>query len=310
MARLRFRFVAVIVVVGILGCQEEVATVVSSPREAVAAAAKEHVSVVRLGAKAIKLAGGYTFTEGPVWDHKESVYFTDVREARIHKWSLSGKSAVYRVNTGGCNGLYFDMADNLIACAGKNRMVVKVSQAGVYEVLADRYDGKRLNSPNDLWIDPKGGIYFTDPRYGNRDGMEQDGEHVYYITPNRRNIIRVIDDMVRPNGLIGTKDGRTLYVADNGGKKTYSYKINRDGTLTGKKLFAGEGSDGMTIDNEGNIYLTTDVVAVYDPSGRRVETIEVPERPSNVTFGGLDKRTLFITARTSLYAVKTRVRGL
>ncbi|MCK4958416.1 MAG: SMP-30/gluconolactonase/LRE family protein, partial [Planctomycetes bacterium] len=101
-----------------------------------------------------------------------------------------------------------------------------------------------------------------------------------------------------------------LYVTDHGGKKTYSYKINRDGTLTGKKLFADEGSDGMTIDNEGNIYLTTDVVAVYDPSGKRVETIEVPEKPSNVTFGGLDNRTLFITARTSLYAVKTRVKGL
>ena len=310
MARLWFGVVAVFVVVGILGCQEGAATVESSPQEAVAAAPKEHVSVVAAGAKVMKLAGDYTFTEGPVWDGKESVYFTDVREARIHKWSLSGKPAVYRVRTGGCNGLYFDMADNMIACAGGNRMVVKIGKAGTWEVLADRYGGKRLNSPNDLWIDSKGGIYFTDPRYGSKDGMEQDGEHVYYITPDRRDIIRVIDDMVRPNGLIGTKDGRTLYVTDHGGKKTYSYKINRDGTLTGKKLFADEGSDGMTIDNEGNIYLTTDVVAVYDPSGKRVETIEVPEKPSNVTFGGLDNRTLFITARTSLYAVKTRVKGL
>ena len=309
MIRLWFGLVSVVVVVGVLGCQEE-ATVGSSPLEAVAAVPKEHVSVVAAGAKVTKLAGDYSFTEGPVWDGKDSVYFTDVREARIHKWSLSGKSSVYRVRSGGCNGLYFDMTDNMIACAGGSRMVVKVGKAGTWEVLADRYRGKRLNSPNDLWIDSRGGIYFTDPRYGNRDDMEQVRDHVYYITPDRFNIIRVIDDMVRPNGLIGSKDGRMLYVADNGGKKTYSYKINRDGTLTGKTLFADEGSDGMTIDNEGNIYLTTDVVAVYDASGRRVETIEVPERPSNVTFGGLDKRILFITARTSLYAVKTRVRGL
>ena len=143
-------------------------------------------------------------------------------------------------------------------------------------MLADKYDGKKFNSPNDLWIDPKGGVYFTDPRYGNREGMEQDGEHVYYLTPDRKTVIRVINDMVRPNGLIGTPNGKTLYVADDGAGKTYVYKINKDGTLTDKQLFAPEGSDGMTIDNKGNVYLTTKVVAVYNTKGEKIEEIPGP----------------------------------
>ena len=177
-------------------------------------------------------------------------------------------------------------------------------------VLADKYDGKRFNSLNDLWIDLKGGIYFTDPRYGNRDNMEQDGEHVYYLSPDRKNVIRVIDDMVRPNGIIGTRNGKVLYVTDHGGKKTFVYTINADGTLSNKKLFASEGSDGMTIDNEGNVYLTTSAVTVYNKKGEKIETIEVPERPANVCFGGKDRHTLFITAQKSLYALQMRVKGV
>ena len=153
-------------------------------------------------------------------------------------------------------------------------------------VLADNYQGKQFNSLNDLWIDPKGGVCFSDPRYGDRGGMEQDGEHVYYLSPDRKTLTRVISDMVRPNGVIGTPDGKTLYVADNGDNKTFVYKVNEDGTLAGKKLFAPEGSDGMTIDNEGNVYLTTKVVAVYNKDGQKIESISVPEQPANVTFGG------------------------
>jgi gluconolactonase len=177
-------------------------------------------------------------------------------------------------------------------------------------VLADKYQGKKFNSLNDLWIDPNGGVYFTDPRYGSKDGMEQDGEHVYYLTPDREKVIRVIDDMVRPNGVIGTPDGKLLYVADHAGRKTFVYTINSDGTLSDKKLFAPEGSDGMTIDNQGNIYLTTRVVAVYNPKGEKIQEIELPERPANVTFGGKDKQTLFITAQTSLYSIKMQVKGV
>jgi len=266
-------------------------------------------SVVADGAKVEKLAGGFNFTEGPAADARGNVFFTDIPNNRIHEWSQDGKLSTFRENSGGANGLYFDEEGHLLACEGGGRRLVSIDPKGEARVLADKYQGKKFNSLNDLWIDPKGGIYFTDPRYGNRDGMEQNGEHAYYLAPDRKKLIRVIDDMVRPNGVIGTPDGKTLYVTDNGGGKTFAYKIEQDGTLSGKKLIAPEGSDGMTIDNEGNIYLTTRVVAVYNKNGEKIEEIKVPEGPSNVTFGGSDNQTLFITARTSLYSVKMRVKG-
>jgi gluconolactonase len=266
-------------------------------------------AVVAEGAKVEKLAGGFAFTEGPAADGQGNVYFSDIPNNRIHMWSLEAKLSTFREDSGGANGLYFDRKGNLLACEGTGRRLVSIDPGGNVTVLADKYEGKRFNSPNDLWIHPKGGVYFSDPRYGNRDGMEQDGEHVYYLSPARKELTRVIADLVRPNGVIGTPDGKTLYVADNGDRKTFVYQINEDGTLTGKKLFAPEGSDGMTIDSEGNVYLTTKVVAVYDKAGQKIESIEVPEQPANVTFGGADGQTLFITARTSLYAVKMRVKG-
>jgi len=266
-------------------------------------------SVVADGAKVEKLAGGFLFTEGPAADAQGNVYFSDIPNNRIHKWSLDGKLSTFRENSGGANGLYFDKEGHLLACEGGGRRLVSIDPKGEVTVLADEYKDKKFNSLNDLWIDPKGGIYLTDPRYGNRNGMEQDGEHVYYLLPDSKKLVRVIDDMVRPNGVIGTPDGKTLYVTDNVGRKTFVYKIEQDGTLSGKKLIAPEGSDGMTIDNEGNIYLTARVVAVYNKNGEKIEEIKVPEGPANVTFGGSDNQTLFITARTSLYSVKMRIKG-
>jgi gluconolactonase len=270
----------------------------------------EKVSVVAPGAKVEKLAGDFKFTEGPASDAEGNVFFSDIPNNRIHKWSLDGKLSTFRENSGGSNGLYIDKKGNLLACEGDGRRLVSIDPKGNVTVLADKYQDKRFNSLNDLWLDPKGGIYFTDPRYGRRDDLEQDGEHVYYLSPDRKKLIRVINDMVRPNGVIGTADGKLLYVADHGGNKTFIYTINKDGTLSNKKLFAPEGSDGMTIDNEGNVYLTTKVVAVYNSKGQRIETIEVPEGPANVCFGGKDKQTLFITARTSLYSLRMRVKGI
>ncbi|MDT8301719.1 MAG: SMP-30/gluconolactonase/LRE family protein, partial [Sedimentisphaerales bacterium] len=267
-------------------------------------------SVVAPAAQVIKLAGGFSFTEGPASDAAGNIFFTDIPNNRIHKWSLDGKLTIFRENSGGANGLFFDKSGNLLACEGGGRRLVSISKQGEVEVLAREYQGKKFNSLNDLWIDPKGGIYFTDPRYGRRNDMQQDGEHVYYLVPDRKEIKRVIDDMVRPNGLIGTPDGKILYVTDNGGGKTFRYTVNQNGTLSNKKLFAPEGSDGMTIDNQGNVYLTTSGVAVYNTNGEKVEVIAVPERPANVCFGGEDKKTLFITARTSLYSARMRVSGV
>ncbi len=268
-----------------------------------------NTSVIADGAKVEKLADGFQFTEGPASDAEGNIFFTDIPNNRIRKWSLDGKLLTFLENSKEANGLFFDKTGNLIACEGFGRQLVSISPQGKITVLADKYEGKRFNSLNDLWIAPNGGIYFTDPRYGSRRSMDQNGEHVYYLAPDRKRLIRVIDDMVRPNGLIGTPDGKLLYVADHGGNKTFVYAIKKDGTLSNKKLFASEGSDGMTIDNQGNVYLTASAVVVYNKMGRKIESIEVPENPANVCFGGKDKQTLFITARTSLYSIKMKVKG-
>ncbi len=265
------------------------------------------VSLVAPGAGVEKLAGGFKFTEGPAADKLGDICFSDIPNNRIHKWSEGGGLSTFLENSRGANGLMFNVDNDLTACEANGRCLVSLGQDGVRKVLADAYGGKKLNSPNDLWIDPDGGVYFTDPRYGNRDNMEQDGEHVYYLSPGGSKLTRVIDDLERPNGIIGTPDGKMLYVADHKANQTYSYRINPEGTLSDKKPFAPSGSDGVTLDELGNLYLTSDAVRIYSPEGSLLEQILVPERPSNVCFGGKDGKTLFITARTSLYAVRMTV---
>jgi gluconolactonase len=261
------------------------------------------------GAKVEKLAGDFLFTEGPAADRQGNLYFSDIPRNRIHRYGTDGKLTTFRENSGGANGLYFDADGNLLACEGVARQLTSIAPDGKVTVLADKYDGKRFNSPNDLWIDPQGGVYFSDPRYGGMQGLEQDGFHVYYLAPDRKRLVRVTSDLVKPNGVLGTPDGKHLYVADAGAGKTYVYAIQPDGTLADKKLFASQGSDGMTRDEQGNVYLTSKEVTVYNPAGEKVASIAVPESPANVTFGGADHRTLFITARTSLYGVKMKVKG-
>jgi gluconolactonase len=182
-------------------------------------------------------------------------------------------------------------------------------------VLFNKYDGKLLNGPNDVWVQPTTGrIYFTDPYYQRKwwnRGPKENPETVYFYSPKDKKLVRIIDDMTQPNGIIGTPDGKRLYVADIRGRKTFVYDIKDDGTLDNKQLFVELGSDGMTIDSEGNVYLTTGrAVQVIDPKGNKIETIAVPEVPANLCFGGKDMKTLFITARTGFYAVKTRVHGV
>ncbi|MDD4267440.1 MAG: SMP-30/gluconolactonase/LRE family protein [Pirellulaceae bacterium] len=265
--------------------------------------------LVAPGAKVELLAGGFAFTEGPACNGEGDVYFTDIPNERIHKWSVDGKLTTFRENSGKANGLYFDREGNLLACEGGNRRLTSISPDGKVAVLADGFQGKKLNSPNDLWVDPKGGVYFSDPRYGQEDGLEQDGFHVYYLPPNCPEPVRVIGDLVKPNGVLGATDGKTLYVADAGGGRTYVYRIQADGSLADRKRIAPVGADGMTRDERGNLYLARNVVHVYSPEGKAITTIEVPEPPANVCFGGRDRKTLFITARKGLYAVRMNVRG-
>ncbi len=261
-----------------------------------------------------KLAGNFNFTEGPAVDALGNVYFTDIPNNRIFIWTVDNKLDTFNQNSGGANGLYFDEGQNLLACEGKRGRLSSTSSDGEYNVIAKEFEGKGFNQPNDLWPDGKGGIYFTDPKYGEDDSeLPQDGMHVYYIKPDRTSIIRVCDDFEKPNGIIGTPDGKILYVTDNGGGRTYKYDILEDGSLINKTLFVEFGSDGMTIDREGNVYLTTNgklAVDVFSVSGELVESIEVPEKPANVCFGGEDRNLLYITARTSIYRVELNKVGV
>ena len=265
------------------------------------------------GAKPVKLAGGYKFTEGPAVDAKGNVFFTDIPNNRVHKWDVTTKKvSTFIENSGGANGLFFSKEGDLFACLGEKRHVTSFypEDGGEKELLADQYDGRPFNKPNDLWIHPNNGVFFSDPNYGRKD-LSQDGEHLYYVTPYRDQVFRVAKDLKRPNGVVGTPDGKTLYVADPGQGKTFRYTVDEgeEGILSGKKLFTESGSDGMTLDNKGNLYLTMGTVKVYDPRGKKIADIEFPEKPSNVCFGGKDGKTLFVTARTGFYSLKMKVAG-
>ncbi|MAH75486.1 MAG: hypothetical protein CBC62_04510 [Opitutia bacterium TMED102] len=266
--------------------------------------------LVAPGAKPAKLAGGFKFTEGPAVAANGDVYFTDIPNNRIHKWSVADKKlSTFAEETNGANGLYFADDGSLYACQGNAKRVVAYTPDGSdTSSLAKRYDGKKFNKPNDLWIDAKGGVYFSDPNYGNKE-LSQDGMHVYYIQPGGEEVVRVADGFKTPNGLIGTPDGSTLYIADIGDGKIYRYVIQEDGSLKDKKLFCESGSDGMTLDQHGNVYLTSGTVKVFNPKGEQIADLKFPESPANVVFGGKELKKLYVTARTGFYSLDMEVTG-
>jgi len=272
-------------------------------------------NIIASGEKLQKLAGDFSFTEGPACDAHGNVFFTDQPNNRILEWSIDGKLTTFMEPCGRANGLSFDPHGNLWACADEKNELWQIDPAGKVSVMVKDYLGKLLNGPNDVWIRPAGGLYFTDPYYKrpywNRGPKEQDCEAVYFLAPDRKTLSRVVEDMKQPNGIIGTPDGKTLYVADIGAGKTFRYRIESDGSLKDKQLFCELGSDGMTIDDEGNVYLTGKGVSVFAPSGNKIEQIPISEPwTANVCFGGRDRRTLFITASKSLYSLRMRVRGV
>jgi gluconolactonase len=204
-------------------------------------------------------------------------------------------------DSGGANGLALDTARRLAICQGELGRVARLERDGSLTVLADAYDGKRFNKPNDLWIAPKGGIYFSDPLYGRGTKM-QDGEHVYYIPPDGKPVIRVADDLVRPNGVVGSADGKTLYITDHGAGKTYRYVVKSDGTLADKTSFADIGADGLALDSRGNLYLAEQGIVMLDSTGRRVRSFETPEAPTNVCLVNNESK-LFVTARSRILSI-------
>ena len=271
-------------------------------------------SVIAPGAELEKLAGDFLFTEGPTCDKNGDVFFVDQPNNRIMEWSVDGKLSTFMQPSGYANGMCFDANGNLIACADEHNELWSIAPDKTKTVLVKDFQGKYLNGPNDVWVAPNGALYITDPFYKRKwwdhSTMALTNEEVFYLSPGRKNLMRVTDDLTKPNGITGTPDGKTLYVADIGAGQTWRYDILADGSLTNKTLFCAKGSDGMTIDEKGDIYICGRGVTVFDRTGKQIEHIDVHEPwTANVSFGGKDHKTLFITASKSFYSIQMSVRG-
>jgi gluconolactonase len=228
------------------------------------------------------------------------------------EWSADGKLSTFLQPSGYANGMYFDAQGNLIACADGHNELWSITPDKKITVLLKNFDGKYLNGPNDVWVAPNGGMFITDPFYKrtwwDHTKMALTNQEVYYLAPGSTNAMRVTDDLKKPNGITGTPDGKKLFVSDIQAGQTWSYDIQPDGSLTNKTFFCALGSDGMTIDAEGNLYLTGHGVTVFDKAGQKIGHIDVPEDwTANVCIGGKEHKTLFITASKSLYSIQLRV---
>jgi gluconolactonase len=287
-------------------------------------------SLIAPGAKLEKVTGDLKFGEGPAWNAKDGyLLFEDGPANRMMKLGADGKVSVFREPSGRSNGLAWDAQGRLVACEGNGdggRRISRTEKDGKVVTLADKFNGKKLNSPNDIAIDARGRIYFTDPRYSHRENLELDKEGVYRIDPDGK-LTRIIDSLTRPNGILVSKDSKTLYVADNaspGGVVTLvAFDLDARGDArNGRVVYdftSGRGIDGMALDSEGRIWATAgtkDKAGIYvfqlDPKRTKaalVTTLPMPEDPTNCTFGGKDRKTLFITTTASLYRIQTSVAG-
>lgn len=260
-------------------------------------------------AKVIEVASNFGFLEGPVADQLGNLFFTDINNNTVHKMTASGLISSAYSPSNYANGLAMDLDGSLLICEQSGQRISKLAADGSVSTVVSRYAGKPFNSPNDLWVHPNGSIYFTDPRYNFPAGkISQDGEYVYLISQDRSRVEPVIIDIPKPNGVVGTEDGKTLYIASTELRKVFRFDISPNGYLVNKIEFADQGSDGMTLDQQGNVYLTwVGGVSVRNPEGEEIEFIRTPQMPANVGFGGADGKTLFMTARTSLYSIKMNV---
>ena len=267
------------------------------------------------GASVELVSSEFSFTEGPAVSIAGNVYFTDQPNDRIMLYSISGNLSTYMEGAGRANGLYIDNFGNLLACADEKNELWQIDRSKKVTVLLKDFEGKKFNGPNDLWVHPDGGIYFTDPYYKRPywtdPEQEMESQDVYYLSSDRKTVRRVANDLEQPNGIVGTKNGKQLYVADIKAGKTYRYDISPNGDLSNKTLFVEMGSDGMTLDNKGNLYLTGKGVTVFNKKGKKIQQIPIDENwTANVCFGSHKQKTLFITAMKSLYKVDMRVKGI
>lgn len=259
------------------------------------------------------VSDGFAFTEGPAADRAGNVFFTDQPNNTIWKYAVDGTLSIFMEPAGRANGMWFDERGNLLACADENNELWQISPDKKITVLLKSSNGIYHNGPNDVWSHPDAGIFFTDPLYERpywQPGRKRvEGQHLYRL--EKDGAVTVVDSaLVKPNGIVGTADGKILYVADIRDGKTYRYEIEKGGALKNRKLFVQQGSDGMTLDSRGNLYLTGDGVTVYNKSGEKIAHIDVPAKwTANVCFGGKDRDILFITASEGFYQLKMGVKG-
>jgi gluconolactonase len=259
-----------------------------------------------------RVAGGYRFTEGPAWSREGFLVFSDVPNDQILKYVPGEKPTVLRENSNGANGNAFDAQGRLYSCESRTRRVVRMDKKGNVQVLVDKWEGKRLNAPNDIVIRKDGHVYFTDPAFGNQaDARELDFFGVYHITP-KGELGLIAKPAGRPNGIAFAPGGHVLYVANSDEHNVRAYEVDHNGEVSGERVVISGVSgvpDGVRVDEKGNIYVAANGVSIYDAHGKLTETIEFSETPANCAFGDSDLQTLYITARTSLYRVRRNVKG-
>lgn len=285
---------------------------------AAAAMAGEPIPGVGPTGEVKKLHGDLMFTEGPAADMQGNVYFTDIPANKIYKIAADGELSTFLEPSGHCNGLMFNARGKLFACEMDGRLLEIDPKTKKVTPITPTYEGKRFNAPNDLVLDTAEGIYFTDPRFRAPEPWPQGVEAVYYRAKDGK-VTRLADDLKAPNGVLLSRDEKTLYVVPSLQKEMMAYPVEGPGKLGPGKVFCtlqqpegvdNTGGDGLTIDQQGNLYITSKLgLQVYNPAGKLLGIIEFPEQPANVCFGGKDMKTLYVTARTGLYTVPMEVRG-
>jgi gluconolactonase len=259
-----------------------------------------------------RIAAGHKFTEGPVWSREGFLLFSDVPQDLILQWTPGKGVSRFRESSNGANGNTFDAQGRLYSCESRTRRVVRMDRKGQLEVLAERFEGKRLNAPNDIVVRRDGHVYFTDPAFGaQQDTRELDFFGVYHITP-RGDIEAIARWKTRPNGVALSPDGRILYVTNSDERNVYAFDLDRQGRAANPRVVVSgiDGvPDGMAVDEKGNLYVTARALFVYTPQGKLLATIEMPETPSNCAFGDPDFGALYVTARSSVYRIRLDVKG-
>jgi gluconolactonase len=259
-----------------------------------------------------KFTGGYTFTEGPSWSREGFLVFTDSPNNRVWKAMPGEKPSVLRENSAGANGTTYDSRGNLYLCEARGRRVIRLDKKGTVEVVADKFEGKRFNAPNDIVVRKDGHVYFTDPAFGSQaDGRELDFYGVYHVPP-KGPVALIAKPKGRPNGVAMSANGRILYVANSDERCIYAYDLDGRGAATNERIFVKDIDgvpDGIRTDEKGNLYVTAKTLLIYSPQAALLQSIELSEMPRNCTFGDPDFQTLYVTAYTSVYRIRLNVKG-